>query len=210
MSDIDEILFSLDKTYILERVTQEAIFELYLGLPVDVNTSYKAPYRKDNYGGARYYYKNDILRFNDWGYFHGDCFDYVGFVINEDSKTKEGFKNILEHIAKTFKLHKYKNKITKEYLVSLIKKYKQQPKPNLKKTIVYTKRNWSDADYNYWTKKYKLTYQELLNYKVYPCYTASVISVNLDTGSKVVTQIYNYEAASLKIYVMLMILVNMV
>src|SRR5690348_17222810 len=72
----------LRKDEILSRVTQEQIFEAYLGLPIDVGTTYINPLRADKSPGCRYYYRGSKLYFHDFGKYHWDCFAVVQYKFN--------------------------------------------------------------------------------------------------------------------------------
>lgn len=189
-----ELLPKLDKQYILDNVGQENIFQLYLGLPVDTTVDYRAPYRQDNTPGCRYYYKGGVLRFNDFaGYFHGDCFDYVGFVIGENAKTTDGFKAILEHIALTFRVHKYKSRnYVKDAILDIIIKTKSKPKVEIKKRIRYYKRNWNKYDAWYF-KRFGFTKSFLEEHKVIPCETVYIEYIDTVNNSSKFKLFYNYD-----------------
>lgn len=175
---MSEIVFeSLTKAYIFNRLTQEEIFEKYLGIKVDLSLQYCNPMRKDNNPGCTFYYKNGTLRFNDWaGYFHGDCFDLVGFMTNTNAKTAKGFMKVLDTIAKEFRIHIYEDK---EYVRELI--YKKvievkKSKPNIEKKVIINakKRDFNGKDAEFWSQYY-LGRTILEFYNVYPC---SLVYVN--------------------------------
>lgn len=105
------ILPNLTKDYVLRFVTQEQIFEKYLGIKVELNTLVTAPSiirTNDKKPTCSFYYSpNGKLRFRDFaGYFWGDCFDLVAFIYRLNT-TKKDFPIILDTIARDFRIHKY-------------------------------------------------------------------------------------------------------
>lgn len=67
----------LNKKYLLDRLSQEQIFEYYMGFPVSEGF-HKNPLRNDGSPGCKFYYEDDRLIFNDfaWGK-KFNCFEYV-------------------------------------------------------------------------------------------------------------------------------------
>lgn len=111
------ILESLTKSYILSQITQEQIFEYYLGIKVEVEVLLTTPSvirpRDSNPTFSFKYSDNGKLRARDWaGYFWGDCFDVVAYVLRVNANDKKSFMVILDQIARDFRLHKYADKIT--------------------------------------------------------------------------------------------------
>lgn len=103
----------LDKTYVLSVINQEDIFAEYTNIPVseilraaaNKNHLLTSAFRKnDNNQSMGFMFNSkNVLKCRDFGgTFHGDCFDAVGYFINEDSSTKEGFKTILKDILARF------------------------------------------------------------------------------------------------------------
>jgi hypothetical protein len=107
------VLPTLTRDYILSKISQEQIFEYYLGVQVDGSGALmKTPAvirPRDNNPTFNFKYSdNGKLRARDWaGYFWGDCFDIVAYVLRLDAKDKKSFNVILDQIARDFRLHKY-------------------------------------------------------------------------------------------------------
>lgn len=147
-----EILPKLTKQYILERVTQEEIFIAYSKVTLDEihdcitnNSLIKSPLRTDNVPTFGFHYTGNILRGRDFaGYFWGDCFDCVAYNLKIDSKDSKSFNIILENIAKSFGLHKYKKSDRKIIVnnINIIQKVKPQ--------IDYELRYWTRQDAEFW------------------------------------------------------------
>jgi len=93
-------LDTIDKKYILSRVTQEEIFQYYLHIPVRTKKSYRSPLRKDRNPTCSFHYHRDgILRFRDWTEERGwDCFDIVKKIYGCN------FYEALQMIARDFNL----------------------------------------------------------------------------------------------------------
>lgn len=70
----------LKKSLILEKVTQEQIFEKYLGYEIDTESNFLNPLRPDRKASCRFYYNSEgKLYFHDFGKFHWDCFAVVQY-----------------------------------------------------------------------------------------------------------------------------------
>lgn len=79
-----ELLPEINKEFILSKVTQEEIFEKYLGCKVVPGEKYRSPLRDDNHPTCSIKrLASGILWFKDWsGHFAGDCFSLVGKMYN--------------------------------------------------------------------------------------------------------------------------------
>jgi len=109
---------TLNKDYVLSKVSQITIFSTYLNLSdaivqhcIDTGDFILSPIRYDVNPtcGFKYDFKNK-LKFKDFaGYFWGDCFDLVALVMSSMYKTsinisnKEDFIKVLRHITLMFK-----------------------------------------------------------------------------------------------------------
>lgn len=146
------VLPTLNKEYILSKITQEQIFEHYLGIPVYTGGLIKVPriLRIDNNPTASFYYSNNgKLRFRDFAGFWGDCFDLVAFLSQVNSNDKRSFMIVLDRIAKDFKIHKYDGNhgepTTKTFDVRDFKH-----KIKIKKKIEVRPRNFTQRDAQFW------------------------------------------------------------
>ncbi len=158
----------LTKTYILTRITQEDIFEKYLGITVQTDSLFTSPLRKDHRPTCGFKYnENGKLRLKDFsGHFHGDCFDVVGKKLNVDANTKVGFNIVLDNIAQVFNLHKYSEGNTTNSSIILDDNYFKKVKA---KSIIQVKpREWNKYDVEYW-KKFNISIKVLNYFNVYPC-----------------------------------------
>lgn len=164
-----ELLPKLNKEYILKNVSQEYIFKYYWGIEVVEGVDLCNPTRTDNSPGCRFYYKDGVLRFHDFaGYFHGDCFDAVAFIEKVNIKTRDGFKYILNKIAKDLRLHKYKSKsVEKDTIIRNLFIQVVRQKRKEKYSIKYVVRPLNKYDEVYWHKiKVHLAY--LKHFSVFP------------------------------------------
>lgn len=165
------ILPSLTKDFVLSKISQEQIFEYYLGIKVDTNTLITAPpvlRPSDRTPTCSFYYSdNGKLRFRDWaGYFWGDCFDVVGYVLREDSKSKRGFGLILDQICRDFRLHKYSDRNIDTGSTFDVRDAITKVK---KKTFITFKgRMWNQQDAEFW-KAGNISSKLLEKARVYPC-----------------------------------------
>ncbi len=162
------ILPSLTKDYILLRITQEQIFEKYLGVPV-TNDLICSPLRaRDNHPTFSFKYSdNGKLRARDWaGYFWGDCFDAVAYLLHVDSKSKRGFGVVLDQIARDFRLHKYADDTVNSGSTFDVRD--ANTKVKTKTLITFQGRNWTKQDADFW-KAGNMTSEGLKEGRVYPC-----------------------------------------
>ncbi len=180
-----KILPDLTKTWLLENISQEAIFEKYLGIPIQTDALFASPLRRDKNPTCGFKYNvNGKLRLKDFsGHFWGDCFDLVGYKLNIDANTKIGFNIILENIAQVFNLHKYsEGNYIKDNIDFTDNNYSKKIKG---KAIIEIKiRNWNKFDNLYWNK-YNIGQKALTFFNVFPCET-----VWLNKG---ITYTYNYK-----------------
>ena len=153
----------LSKQSILEKISQITIFSTYLNISdkiiqycIDTGELICSPIRDDAHPTCGFKYDNrGKLKFRDFsGYFWGDCFDLVAFVMSSiynkqfDISKKEDFIKILRHISFTFKdvfygMEKDINLIND--INTGIIKLKQQ-KPNIELVV----RQWNKLDEQYW------------------------------------------------------------
>ena len=96
------------RDFILNTLDQVTIFSKYFGIPEDVirfnisspNDRIRNPLRNDKHPSLSFKYYSDKLICRDFGdgRFRGDIFEVVGYIINKNCKTSEGFVYILSLI----------------------------------------------------------------------------------------------------------------
>lgn len=169
------ILPKLSRDYIEKELDQIDIFAKYLDINASeihkcLNSNYiiRSPLREDKNPTCGFYYQNGKLRMNDFaGYFHGDCYDVVGYRNLLNARDNIEFAKILDIIAKDFKIHKYKD--TTEDIFNDFSKFD----PNKTKQYVIIDvqfREFGVQDINYW-KKYYVPLENLDKFKIYPVYS---------------------------------------
>lgn len=113
----------LSKNYILSKIPQEEIFAKYFNIDVsDIEMCLQSgklihsPIRNDPNASFGFSYNNKgKLKARDFGgYFWGDCFDAVAYVLSASGKlynvaNKQDFYTILKHIAFTFRFCDFGN-----------------------------------------------------------------------------------------------------
>lgn len=165
----------LTRQYIEQYVDQISIFAKFMNISeseildcINKGNLIRSPLRDDKHPTCGFYYSDGKLRFNDFaGYFHGDCYDVVGYQHLLNSRDSKDFNIILELIAKEFKLHKYKDhtiKLTSDkYYVNLVKD---------KKVVLFNVeiRDWIPQDVTYW-KQFYIGKEQLDKFKVFPIYS---------------------------------------
>ena len=171
---------NLSKKYILDKVSQINIFSKYFDLPVSViqhcidsGELILSPIRIDRHPTVGFRYDNKgKLKMRDFvGFFWGDCFDAVGYILSIINKEKisvtdkRGFMKILRHITFTFKDIFYGDEVDTT-LTQQIKDAINVGR-NTKTIIDLVVRNWNEYDEIYW-KEIGVNLQHLnLNF-VYP------------------------------------------
>lgn len=155
----------LTKQAILEKVSQITIFSSYLNLTdieiqncINTGELICSPIRDDTHPTCGFKYDNKgRLKFKDFsGFFWGDCFDVVAFVMSAmynkqyDVNNKHDFIKILRHITFTFKDIFYGQEkdinLVNEINVSIAKL--KSKKPNIELVV----RPWNQYDKEYWNK----------------------------------------------------------
>lgn len=91
---------SINRDWILERVSQEEIMARYTGVPIQINVKFKSPFREDNSPSCVYYYnKAGKLLFRDFGKGRPmDCFE-VACTVNRCT-----FTDVLKRLTDEFNL----------------------------------------------------------------------------------------------------------
>ena len=153
----------LTKQYILSNVSQITIFSTYLSLPntiiqhcIDTGELIISPLRDDSHPTCGFKYDaKGKLKFKDFGgYFWGDCFDVVAFVMTNmynieiNISNKQDFIKVLRHITLTFKNIFY----GEEKDITLINEINNTiAKIKNKKAIIeLVVRRWDIEDEKYW------------------------------------------------------------
>lgn len=154
---------NFSKKYILEKVSQINIFSKYFDIPIeiiqhciDTGELILSPIREDRHPTVGFRYDNrGKLKMRDFaGYFWGDCFDAVAYILSITNKkqlfvnNKTDFIKILQHITFTFKDIFYGESVD-DTLTKEIKEAIDFSK-NLKPVIDLVVRNWNEYDKLYW------------------------------------------------------------
>lgn len=153
-----EITPDITKEFISSKVSDEEIFEKYLGFSVSMKQMFKSPLRPDDNPTCTFFVRKDgTLIFKDHsGHFHGSCFDVVMYIYSV------GFREALEIIATDFQLLSKKNR-KKKPIEKLTEVEKQQA---CSSDIRCKKRNWNKKDLAYWGQ-YRITEYVLNHYNIY-------------------------------------------
>lgn len=144
----------LKKEEVFKRLTEEQIFEKYLGITVDETTSFTNPLRLDKRAGCRFYRAaNGRLYFKDFSKkYHWDCFNVVQELYNCS------FVEALRIIIQDFRLNK--TPVLYEHTFTPVEKKRRK--------IQIAVRNYDQQDVDYW-EQFGITVDLLYQYKVYPC-----------------------------------------
>lgn len=170
----------LTKQYILSKVSQVTIFSTYLNLPtktiqycIDSGELICSPLRYDSHPTCGFRYDNKgKLKFRDFaGYFWGDAFDVVAYIMSSiynrtySVNDKQDFIKVLRHITFTFKDIFY----GKEKDINLVNEINdaivniKHKKPIIELVV----RDWNEYDKKYW-EQFGVSIQLLNINFVYP------------------------------------------
>lgn len=154
---------TLNKDFILSKISQIKIFSVYLGISefdiqncIDTGDLIISPLRYDKHPTCGFKYDNKgKLKFKDFaGFIWGDCFDIAAYVLsytyNKDINinNKRDFIFVLKHIALTFS-----NIIYGTEKDNNIEKDLSNGRNNIKKSkpiIEFVIREWNKYDIKYW------------------------------------------------------------
>jgi len=150
----------IDKEYILSRVSQEEIFEYYLGVEVQTSKHIRSPLREDKHPTCNFSYHGGKLYFMDWALFNSpkDCFNIVMYMYDLD------FWDALDKIASDFNL------IEKDEDPQLNFKFEaSQSDPDDSSTptlIEVKKQDFTKTDIDYLTQ-YEITRETCNKFKIF-------------------------------------------
>lgn len=137
-----KLIPDIDKKFILSKLSQEEIFERYLGVRVTFTGKVCSPLREDSNPTCTFkQYRNGKIIFKDWGgHFEGNCIDVVMRIFNL------GYWDACRKIAEDFNL-------VKDGRAG--KKYNKQPKQverevKDKSKIQVMWRKYEDEDLAFW------------------------------------------------------------
>lgn len=158
----------LTKENVFTKITQEQVFEKYLGIKVQTKTHFVNPLRNDKRVTCKFKYYGYDLIFTDFsGWFSGDCVKFVMFLFG--CNYYEALSKIVEDVEVTGLNYVYNTTKTNK---------------NKKSKISFTKRNFNIYDANYW-KNYSISSKTLKFFNVFAIQT---LTVNDKIG-----YIYNYK-----------------
>lgn len=187
-----KLIPDINESFILSKVSEQEIFEKYLGINIIPGEKFCSPLRDDKNPSCRIQRsKNGTLYYKDWsGHFMGSCFDLVKFIYNCS------FYEACKIIAKDFNLIDG---------ISTGKRFKRKPKENLFKIperakIEYKWRKYKNSDIKYWSS-FGISLKTLKHYNVIP---AQFIWVNerliYSYSEKDPAYIYKFGVEDLKVY----------
>ncbi len=155
----------LTKQYILSKVSQVTIFSTYLNLSdnlvqycIDTGELICSPIREDAHPTCGFRYDNKgKLKFRDFaGFFWGDAFDIVAYIMSSiynksyDISNKDDFIKVLRHITFTFKDIFYGQEkdinLVNEINTAIVNIKNKKP------IIELVVREWNEYDKEYWER----------------------------------------------------------
>lgn len=156
--DFDNL--SINKEYILARVSEAEIFQHYLKQDFQLGKLYKSPLRdNDSNPNFNIYNSSNGLRYKDFGYTAGNCFEFVRNLYNCSYTT------CLQIIANDFDL-------AKKSKVQVLQDRKINPVieelDRFQKKIIPVRRAWKKLDFDYWNS-YHIPLINLNKERIYAC-----------------------------------------
>lgn len=157
------ILPTVNRDWILERVSQEEIMVRYTGVGIKINHKFTSPFREDNSPSCVYYYnKQGKLQFRDFGKGRPmDCFE-VACVVRRCT-----FSEVLKHICDDFNLIHVPRTPKVDESLELEKKIANEP-TEINITPLTDNGMWalSKSGELFW-RRYGISNATLKKYKVY-------------------------------------------
>lgn len=157
------ILPTINKEWILERVSQEEIMVRYTGQPIVINAKFHSPFREDNSPSCVYYYnKQGKLLFRDFGKGRPmDAFEVACTVLRCD------FTEVLKRLTDEFNLLRVERKPAVDDTLELAKKLANEPTTiTIEPYTLNGSWDMDDAGQKFW-HKYGVTPKTLKKYKVF-------------------------------------------
>jgi len=169
----------IKKDVLLQFVTEEQIFEHYLGTPIDLESKYHSPLRTDKYPTCSFaVVGSGRLWFKDWsGHFSGDCFNLVEEYYACD------FKEALIHIDNDLKLGVFNQEIVRTSITHDANNIERRVKTRA--VIAVKVQPFRMHDLEYWASQ-GVTPEMLATYNVY-----SVKFVRINNR-----QVWNYSKSN--------------
>jgi hypothetical protein len=157
----------ITKEFILSRISEIAIFEHYLCIPVQYDTFVSSPLRdNDTHPSCKFKQLDSYIGFKDFtGHFQGDCFKAVEFMYGLN------FREAWVKIAQDFGLTDGNNSIGRVTNKAYSKVVRKKA---VKATIEISSRKWSRDDLEFWSA-FGISTETLSRFNVKPC---SVIWLN--------------------------------
>lgn len=157
------ILPTINRDWILSKVSQEEIMVRYVGVAIKINEKFKSPFREDNSPSCVYYYnKTGKLLYRDFGKDRSmDCFE-VACKVHRCT-----FSDVLKHISDEFSLLTVPRKPHVDEALELEKEMANEP-TNITIEPYTLNGSWDmdDAGQKFW-HKYGVTPTTLKKYKVF-------------------------------------------
>lgn len=157
------ILPTINRDWILSKVSQEEIMVRYVGVAIKINEKFKSPFREDNSPSCVYYYnKAGKLLYRDFGKDRSmDCFE-VACKVHRCT-----FSDVLKHISDEFSLLTVPRKPQVDASLELEKVMANEP-TNITIEPYTLNGSWDmdDAGQKFW-HKYGVTPTTLKKYKVF-------------------------------------------
>lgn len=181
-----DIKIPITKEYILSKITQEQIFERYLGISPDVTRNYCNPLRHDPEPGCRFYYDDrGVLKFHDISqHWNWDCFNVVQ---HNGGGQQLNFIEALRKVADDFNISGVTNIIQQQII-------KKAP---VRLEILSVE--WSKENLKFWNEVGILR-EDLYKYNVKPIKSFWINGIRYNVGRKENAYAYCFSGGKIKIY----------
>ena len=154
---------TINKDWILERVSQEEIMSRYTGVPIRINEKFKSPFREDNSPSCVYYYnKTGKLLFRDFG--KGRPMDAFEIACGLNKCT---FAEVLSLIADDFNLLQVQRVPKVDESLEMQKRIANEPTQiSINPYTLNGSWDMDDAGQKFWFR-YGISLKTLKEYKVF-------------------------------------------
>lgn len=138
---------------VLQKITQEQIFEYVLEQPFSFANRYTSPFREDKHPGCRFEQREDgtilFIDFGDIGHTHRSCFGALIDKMSISMVTKVSLDEAVKQLVDHFKLSTDSNDYepSTNLLIS-----PTRTEPNTPVTITYDKAQFSKSDIRFWSQ----------------------------------------------------------
>lgn len=153
---------TLSKEYLLSKVSQEQIFERFLGIPVEFGKSFCSPIRKDNHPDCKFFQtRAGVILYCDWADGKYNCFDMVQRIYSVD------YVGALAIIAQSFNIEGLSGGTSTPRILAPKQAIADHPLTMEPSKMEVKVREWTKKDMDFWSA-FGIGRAVLQEFEVYP------------------------------------------